>query len=120
MANNVLICDDAMFMRTVLKRILTDNGYNVVGEAENGIKAIEKAKELKPDIITLDITMPDMDGLQALRKMRKDGIKSYIIMCSAMGQQGMVLDCVKSGANDFIVKPFEQIRILDALKKINV
>ena len=115
---NILVCDDAMFMRNVLKDILVKNGYNIVGEACNGIEAIRKAKDLQPDIITLDITMPVMDGITALKNIRKEGITVPIIMCSAMGQQCMVVEAIESGANDFIVKPFDSTRVLTALEKM--
>ena len=90
MAKNILICDDAAFMRMMIKDILTKNGYTVAGEAENGAKAVEKYTELKPDLVLMDITMPEMDGIQALKKIRELDPKASVIMCSAMGQQAMV------------------------------
>ena len=117
MAKNVLIVDDAAFMRMMLKDILMKNGYNVVGEGENGIKGVEKYKELKPDLVTLDITMPEMDGISALKEIRKIDNKACVIMCSAMGQQGMVIESIQAGARDFIVKPFQAERVIDAVKK---
>ena len=113
----VLIVDDAAFMRMMLKDILVKNGYDVVGEAENGKIAIDKYKELKPDIVTLDITMPEMDGLEAIKKIKEINNQVNVIMCSAMGQQAMVIDAIQSGAKDFIVKPFQADRVLDALGK---
>ena len=118
MAKNILICDDAAFMRMMIKDILTKGGYNVVGEAENGIKAIEKYKELKPDLVLMDITMPEKDGLEALKGIRADDPVANVIMCSAMGQQAMVIDAIQSGAKDFIVKPFQADRVLEAVKKV--
>ena len=118
MAKNILIVDDATFMRMMLKDILTKNGYNVVGEAENGLKAVSKFKELKPDLVTLDITMPEMDGIQALKKIKEVDASAKVIMCSAMGQQALVLESIKNGARDFIVKPFQPDRVLDAVGKI--
>ena len=118
MAKNILICDDAAFMRMMIKDILTKNGYNVAGEAENGLKAVEKYNELKPDLVLMDITMPEMDGIQALKKIKEGDPNATVIMCSAMGQQAMVIEAIQSGAKDFIVKPFQADRVLDAVKKI--
>ena len=118
MAKNILICDDAAFMRMMIKDILTKNGYNVIGEAENGAKAIEKYNETKPDLVLMDITMPEMDGIQALKKIVAGDPKALVIMCSAMGQQAMVIESIQSGAKDFIVKPFQADRVLEAVKKV--
>lgn len=118
MANNILICDDAAFMRMMIKDILTKNGYNVVGEAENGAKAIEKYGELKPDLVLMDITMPEVDGIAALKKIKGSDPNALIIMCSAMGQQAMVIESIQAGAKDFIVKPFQPDRVLEAVKKV--
>lgn len=115
---NILLVDDAAFMRMMLKDILTKNGYTVVGEAENGLKAIEKFKELSPDLALMDITMPEMDGLQALKKIKAEWPDAKVVMCSAMGQQAMVIDAIQSGAKDFIVKPFQPDRVLEAVKKV--
>ena len=117
MAKRVLICDDAAFMRMMIKDILTKNGYEVAAEAENGIKAVEKYNETKPDLVMMDITMPEMDGIQALKKIKEVDASANIIMCSAMGQQAMVIESIQSGARDFIVKPFNQDRVLEAVKK---
>lgn len=117
MAKNILICDDAAFMRMMIKDILTKNGYNIAGEAENGLKAIEKFNETKPDLVMLDITMPEMDGIQALKKIKEQDPQATVIMCSAMGQQAMVIESIQSGAKDFIVKPFQAERVLEAVKK---
>ena len=118
MAKNILICDDAAFMRMMIKDILTKNGYTVVGEAENGAKAVEKYAELKPDLVLMDITMPEMDGIQALKKIKEADPSATVIMCSAMGQQAMVIESVQSGAKDFIVKPFQADRVLEAVRKV--
>ena len=117
MAKNILICDDAAFMRMMIKDILTKNGYTIVGEAENGQKAVEKYNETKPDLVMMDITMPEMDGIQALKKIKATDPNAAIIMCSAMGQQAMVIESIQSGAKDFIVKPFQPDRMLEAVKK---
>ena len=118
MAKNILISDDAAFMRMMIKDILTKNGYNVVGEAENGAKAVEKYAELKPDLVLMDITMPEMDGIAALKKIKGSDPSALIIMCSAMGQQAMVIESIQAGAKDFIVKPFQADRVLEAVKKV--
>ena len=118
MAKNILICDDAAFMRMMIKDILTKNGYNIVGEAENGAKAVEKYAELKPDLVLMDITMPEMDGIEALKKIKAADANASIIMCSAMGQQAMVIESNQSGAKDFIVKPLQADRVLEAVQKV--
>ena len=117
MAKKVLICDDAAFMRMMIKDILTKNGYEVAGEAENGKKAVEKYNETKPDLVLMDITMPEMDGIQALKAIKGADPSASVIMCSAMGQQAMVIEAIQSGAKDFIVKPFQAERVLEAVKK---
>ena len=118
MAKNILICDDAAFMRMMIKDILTKNGYNVAGEAENGAKAVEKYNELKPDLVLMDITMPEMDGIQALKNIKAADSNAMVIMCSAMGQQAMVIESIQAGAKDFIVKPFQADRVLESVKKV--
>ena len=118
MAKNILICDDAAFMRMMIKDILTKNGYNVAGEAENGAKAVEKYNELEPDLVLMDITMPEMDGIQALKNIKASDAGAQVIMCSAMGQQAMVIEAIQAGAKDFIVKPFQADRVLEAVKKV--
>jgi two-component system chemotaxis response regulator CheY len=117
MSNKVLIVDDAAFMRMMIKEILTKNGYNVVGEASDGAQAVEKYKELAPDLVTMDITMPEMDGITALKEIKKINPAAKVIMCSAMGQQAMVIDAIQAGAKDFIVKPFQADRVIEAIKK---
>ncbi|MEZ5163964.1 MAG: response regulator [Fimbriimonadaceae bacterium] len=106
MAKRILITDDALFMRVTLKNILTQNGYEVVGEAQNGAEAVKLYGELKPDLVTMDITMPEMDGLEALKKIKESDPGATIVMCTAMGQKNMVVEAIQSGAKDFIVKPF--------------
>ncbi len=117
MATRVLIVDDAAFMRMMVKDILSKNGYEVVGEAENGLKAVEKWTELKPDLTTMDITMPEMDGITAVKEIKKLDPSAKVIMCSAMGQQAMVVEAIQAGARDFIVKPFQPDRVLEAVRK---
>ena len=118
MGKKVLIVDDAAFMRMMLKDILTKNGYEVVGEAENGAKAVEKYKEVTPELVTMDITMPEMDGISALKNIRSIDSNAKVVMCSAMGQQAMVIEAIQAGARDFIVKPFQADRVLEAVKKV--
>ena len=117
MSARILIVDDAAFMRMMIKEILTKNGYTVVGEASDGSQALDKYKELKPDLVTMDITMPEMDGIQALKEIRKLDNAAKVIMCSAMGQQAMVIDAIQAGARDFIVKPFQADRVIEAIRK---
>ena len=114
---SVLIADDAAFMRMMIKNILTDAGYEIVGEAENGTVAVSKYRELKPDLTTMDITMPEMDGLAALKEIRDQNPEARVVMCSAMGQQSMVIESIQAGARDFIVKPFQPERVLEAVQK---
>lgn len=113
-----LVVDDAIFMRTVLKKMLTEAEYTVIGEAGNGLQAIEMAAKLKPDIVTLDITMPEMDGIAAIDKILEVSPNTKIIMCSAMGQHSKVVEAIKKGAKDFIVKPFEKTRVLQAIDNV--
>ena len=113
MAVRVLVVDDAAFMRMMVKDILTKNGYEVVGEAENGMKALEKYQELKPDLTTMDITMPEMDGISAVKEIKKVDPNAKIVMC----QQAMVIEAIQAGARDFIVKPFQPDRVLEAVRK---
>ena len=118
MGKNILIVDDAAFMRMMIKDILTKNGYNVIGEAKNGLKAVEKYNELKPDLIIMDITMPEMDGIEAVKTIKGIDSNALIIMCSAMGQQAMVIESIQAGAKDFIVKPFQAERVIEAVSKV--
>lgn len=114
----VMIVDDAAFMRITIKNMLQKSEHEVVGEAENGRVAVEKYRELKPDIVTMDITMPEMDGLAALKAIRAEDPNAKIIMVSAMGQEAMVRDAVLNGARGFIVKPFKEDGILAAISKL--
>ncbi len=114
----ILIVDDAAFMRMMIKNILIKEGYEVVGEAENGAQAVEKFKELKPDLVTMDITMPEMDGISAVKEIMKINKGAKVVMCSAMGQQAMVIDAIQAGAKDFIVKPFQADRVIEAISKV--
>ncbi|WP_031218599.1 response regulator [Alicyclobacillus acidoterrestris] len=113
----ILVVDDAAFMRMMIKDILSKNGFEVVGEAADGAQAVEKYQELKPDLVTMDITMPEVDGIEALKRIRAIDSSAKVIVCSAMGQQAMVIDAIQAGAKDFIVKPFQADRVIEAVKK---
>ncbi|OWZ84240.1 response regulator [Natranaerobius trueperi] len=117
MSQKVLIVDDAAFMRMMIKDILTKNGFEVVGEAVNGQEAVEKYDEVSPDLVTMDITMPEKDGIEALKEIKEKDSAANIIMCSAMGQQSMVIEAIQAGAKDFIVKPFQPDRVMEAINK---
>lgn len=114
----ILIVDDAAFMRMILKNIVEPAGYEVVAEASNGLEAIEKFEQYKPDVITMDITMPVMDGIVALKEILKIDPNANVCMVSAMGQDKVILESVKSGAKDFIVKPFESEVVLEKMRTI--
>ncbi|MDE6421512.1 MAG: response regulator [Lachnospiraceae bacterium] len=118
MGKRILIVDDAAFMRMMIKDSLNKYRYHVLGEAENGAKGVEKYNELKPDLVLMDITMPELDGIQALKKIKSMDASATVIMCSAMGQQAMVIESIQAGAKDFIVKPFQADRVLEAVKKV--
>lgn len=113
----IMVVDDAAFMRMMLKDILTKGGHEVIGEAENGLKAVDRYKELAPELVLMDITMPEMDGIGAVKQIKAIDPNAKIIMCSAMGQQAMVLESIQAGARDFIVKPFQADRIIEAVSK---
>lgn len=117
MGTKVLIVDDAAFMRMMLRDILAKNGFEVVGEADNGKIAVQMYNELKPDVVTMDITMPEMDGIAAVKEIKAADPNAKVVMVSAMGQQAMVIEAIRSGAADFIVKPFQPDRVLEALGK---
>lgn len=114
----IMLVDDAAFMRMMLKNTLEQAGYTDIIEAEDGAKAVETYNAEKPDLVFMDITMPNKDGLEALKEIRGNDPNATIVMCSAMGQEAMVIDSIKSGARDFIVKPFKPDRILSTVQKI--
>lgn len=118
MGHRVLVCDDAIFMRTMITDILSGAGYEVVGEAETGLQAIERYRELNPDLVTMDIVMPDMGGIDAVREIVKQDPNAKILMCSAMGQQALVVEAIQAGAKDFVVKPFQPSRVLEAVQRV--
>jgi two-component system chemotaxis response regulator CheY len=116
-AHRILICDDAIFMRTMISDILTGAGYEIAGEAESGLQAVERYKALKPDLVTMDIVMPDMGGIDAVKAIMAIDPQARILMCSAMGQQTLVVEAIQSGAKDFVVKPFQPARVLEAVQR---
>lgn len=118
MSHTVLVCDDAIFMRTMIADILTQAGYKVVGEAESGVEAVRRYQELKPDLVTMDIVMPEMGGIDAVREIMKIEPTARILMCSAMGQQALVVEAIQAGAKDFVVKPFQPARVLEAVQRL--
>ncbi|MCW3488713.1 response regulator [Dethiobacter alkaliphilus] len=118
MGRQVLITDDTAFMRMTLRNILEKNGYEVVGEAEDGQVSVDKYKELRPDLVTMDITMPNMDGITAIKKIMETDPEAKIVVCSAMGQKALVIEALNAGARDFIVKPFQADRIINAVQKV--
>jgi two-component system chemotaxis response regulator CheY len=114
----VLICDDAVFMRTMVGDILTHAGFDIVGQAETGVQAVEQYRLLKPDLVTMDIVMPDMGGIDAVREICAFDPNARILMCSAMGQQALVVEAIQAGAKDFVVKPFQPSRVLEAVQRV--
>ena len=113
----VLVVDDAAFMRKMLSDVLAKAGHEVVGEAGNGVEAVARFQELKPDLMTLDITMPEKDGLTALAEIVAADPSARVVMCSALGQEAKVLEAIKLGAKDFVVKPFQPDRVIEAVGK---
>ena len=118
MSHTVLICDDAVFMRTMVGDILQQAGFEIVGEAETGVQAIEKYRQLRPDLVTMDIVMPELGGIDAVREICKEDPAARVLMCSAMGQQALVVEAIQAGARDFVVKPFVPSRVLEAVKRV--
>lgn len=117
MAPTVLIVDDALFMRMMIRDILGKDGFEIVAEAENGIEAVKKYAELRPDLVTMDIVMPEMDGIEAVRNILKIDPDARVLMCSAMGQQPLVVEALEAGAMDFIIKPFHPAKVVEAVRK---
>jgi len=120
LSKKVLITDDTAFMRMTIKNILEKKGYETVGEAEDGQQAIELYEQHRPDVVTMDITMPNVDGITALKKIMQNDPEAKVIVVSAMGQKSLVIDALNAGAKDFIVKPFQPERIEEALQNIGV
>jgi two-component system chemotaxis response regulator CheY len=113
-----LICDDAVFMRSLLREILEQAGYTVVGEAITGTEAVDRYKELRPDLVTLEVVMPDIGGIDAVREMVAFDPEARIIMCSALGQQALMAEATEAGAREFVVKPFQPSRVLEAVQRV--
>ena len=118
MAKNILICDDAAFMRMMIKDVLSKNGYTVAGEAENGLKAVEKYNELHPDLVLMDITMPEMDGIASLKTIKEMDPGARVIMITAAGQSSKLMEALKSGAKEFICKPYEPEQVINAINEV--
>ena len=118
MAIKVLFCDDSSFMRTILKGIILKEPFVLAGEASNGREAVELYEKLRPDLVTMDIVMPEKDGIEAVREIRSIDPSAKIVMVSAMGQQSMVIEAIQAGARDFIIKPFQPPRVSEALKRV--
>lgn len=118
MSHTVLVCDDARFMRTMLRDILTQAGFEVIGEAATGTEAVERYQQLRPDLVTMDIVMPELDGIEAVRRIVDFDPLAKILICSAMGQQALVIEAIRAGARDFVVKPFQPSRVLEAVQRI--
>ena len=113
-----MICDDAVFMRTMVADILSQAGFEVVAEAESGVQAVERYKQFRPDLVTMDIVMPDMGGIDAVKEICKHDPNAKVLMCSAMGQQALVVEAIQAGAKDFVVKPFQPSRVLEAVQRV--
>jgi two-component system, chemotaxis family, chemotaxis protein CheY len=113
-----LVCDDSVFMRTMVADILKNAGFEIVGEAETGVQAIEKYRSLKPDLVTMDIVMPEMGGIDAVRAICKEDKNAKIVMCSALGLQALVVEAIQAGAKDFVLKPFQASRVLEAVQQV--
>ena len=118
MGRRVLICDDALFMRTMLAEILEQSGFEVVGQAQTGAEAVARYRDLQPDLVTMDIIMPEMGGIEAVKKITQMDPSARILMCSAMGQQALVQEALQAGARDFVVKPFQPSRVLEAVQRV--
>jgi two-component system, chemotaxis family, chemotaxis protein CheY len=118
MNKRVLIVDDAVVMRMMIKGILSKNGFEVVGEAQNGVEAVEKYRQLQPDLVTMDMVMPEMDGITAVKQIVATDPNAKIIMCTSMGQQALVVEAIQAGAKSFITKPFQPPKILETIQKV--
>ncbi|MHB8140836.1 MAG: response regulator [Vulcanimicrobiaceae bacterium] len=118
MSKKILIVDDAVVMRMMIKGILAKNGFDVVGEAQNGVEAVDKYKQLQPDLVTMDMVMPEMDGITAVRQIMAVDPNAKIIMCTSMGQQALVVEAIQAGAKSFITKPFQPPKILETINKV--
>ncbi len=118
MGAKVLIVDDALFMRNMLRNIFAESGFDVIGEAQNGNEAVEKFKELSPDLITMDIVMPEMNGIDALKQIMTVDAGAKVVICSALGQESLIIEALEAGARDFIVKPFKPAKVVEVAQKV--
>ena len=118
MKPRVLVVDDAIFMRKMISEILEGNGIEIIGEADTGSSAVEQYKKLKPDLVTMDIIMPEMNGIDAVREIVNHDSQARIVMCSALGQQALVQDALAAGAKDFLIKPFNPSRVIEVITKV--
>lgn len=118
MKSRVLVVDDAIFMRKMVSEILEENGMEIVGEADTGSSAVERYNELKPDLVTMDIIMPEMNGIDAVRQIMAADSNAKIVMCSALGQQALVQEALAAGAKDFLIKPFNPSRVIEVITKV--
>ena len=118
MAARILIVDDALFMRNMLRNIFSESGFDVVGEAQNGNEAVEKYRELKPDLVTMDIVMPEKNGIEALKEIMGEDAGARIVICSALGQESLIMEALEAGARDFIVKPFKPPKVIEVTQKV--
>ncbi len=117
MGNRILIVDDAMIIRMILRKILTEAGFEIAGEASNGAEAIRKYQELRPDLVTMDITMPEMGGIKALKAIREFDPNAKVIICSAMGQKSLIIEAMEAGAVNFLAKPFDEEKVVETVRK---
>ena len=118
MGARVLIVDDALFMRTMLRNIFVESGFDVVGEAGSGIEAVERYRELAPDLTTMDIVMPELNGIESLKRIMALDPRARVVMCSALGQESLIIEALEAGARDFIVKPFKPAKVVEVAQKI--
>ena len=118
MPTRVLIVDDALFMRTMLRNIFVESGFEVVGEAGNGGEAVEKYRALRPDLTTMDIVMPEKNGIEALKQIMAFDPRARVVMCSALGQESLIIEALEAGARDFIVKPFKPAKVVEVAQKV--
>ncbi len=116
MSRSVLICDDAIFMRMVIGQVMTQAGFEIIGEAEDGLQAVDKYQELRPDVVTMDLLMPEMTGIDALREIIKYDSDACIVMCSSIGQEALITEAMEAGAMSWVVKPFRPPQLLDAIE----
>jgi two-component system chemotaxis response regulator CheY len=118
MSHSVLVCDDSAPMRDSMRQILGEAGLEVVGEAENGLQAVTQYRSLRPDLVTMDIVMPEMGGIHAVRQIVGEDPGAKVLICSALGQQALVIEAIQAGARDFVVKPFQPARVIEAIQRI--